>query len=206
MKRHHTIIGALAILAAASAQAATCPWPDPGANPYTGTPAAAIQRLADIPAQYQAELIENVSMGAGIQVRVTRDAILSTDGAVRYTNLRDMNFGDGRVCVGAVDRAMWPDGHIELATLYRSNGHVVLHFRRCNNVARATDPLVQAAMAPPPVARPSTVRRWLSGEKPAAGTATAQATAVPEPGTAWIVGLALLGIALLGNHHRKDGK
>ncbi len=186
MKRHHTIIGALALLATASAQAATCPWPDPGANPYTGTPAAAINRMSGIPAPYKSELIDLIGMGAGVQVRVTRDAILSSDGSARYVDLRDMNFGDGRVCPGAVDRSMWPDGHIELATLYSSRGHVVLHFRRCRNLARATDSMVMPDTLPPPTA--------------------GHTRSVPEPGTGWIVGLALLGIALLGNHHRKDGK
>ena len=149
----------LAVALVAGHTWAACPWADPGADPYRGTPSAAINRMADIPAPVRAELVELRGMGAGVPVRVTRDAILGMDGAARFTNLRDMNFGDGAVCRGAVDRSMWPEGHIELATAYSAQGYVVLHFRRCQNIARATDPKVSTTAGE---LGACTIRAWRS--------------------------------------------
>ena len=172
----------VAALAASSAQA-TCLWADPGANPFTGDPAAAINSYADIPPQARAELVELVQWKAHTAiVEIRRDSI----GAGAYTNMRAMHWGDGQQCMGAVDRSTWKRDHIELAPVYCVRGHCVIIPRVCGNVARVNR--VGSPPQPDPVATKRTTIQL------GRGPVTHQ---VPEPGTVLLVLVALAVVAFL---------
>lgn len=173
------VLGGMVVAIAAAAYSvsaqAQCVWADPGANPYTGGKAEAVLKLDGIPQGTRLRLAELVAARVGFrQVLVTRDQI---DGG-RLTDLRDMNFGDGRICQGAVDRSMWSATHAEPAMAWQEGKHVVLWFVRCGNIARATDP---------------SARETVTQLKENAETIKAQGIRqVSEP-----EGLALLAVALM---------
>eukprot|EP01030_Chromulinospumella_sphaerica_P023994 gene23994-24054_t len=79
-------------LAAATQFQPTCSWDRPGANPYTGSTRAAIERYTDIPEQVRRTLIRRMEeRQSDDQVRITRDAIVGKnqyEPAIRY-----MHFG-----------------------------------------------------------------------------------------------------------------
>lgn len=174
-------------VAAGPAQAATCAWPDPGADRYRGDPAAAVMRLSEIPTDERLQLADMVRQGYGWRrVMVSRDAV---DGG-RLSDLRSMNFGAGRVCQGEVDRSMWTAGRNEAARGYSLGRWSVLHFESCNNVALATDTLALPAPAAPTRAG---LRQAQGGGMPAWAQAVPAGTnQIPEPPA-----LALLALAAL---------
>lgn len=169
------LIAVMSALVISSANAA-CVWADPGSNPYTGDKAAAVRKLADIPSGTRERLAELVEKRAGRHVVVTRDQI---DGG-RYVGLRDMNFGNGRICPGAVDRSMWPVLHQEGAMVFQEGRYAVLWFSRCGNVAWAEDPK----------ARPSVAQL----KEQAEAIKNMGVRTVSEPGTLAMFGAALISI------------
>jgi len=130
-------VAAAALGAVPAARAdAVCPWPDPGRDPYRGDAAAAVERLTAIPEGERRTLAGMVRQRFGGRVvYVGRDQM--DDG--RLGELRDMNFGAGRVCRGLVDRSSWPAGRHERAVAYVVGRWAVLVFASCNNVAWATN-------------------------------------------------------------------
>jgi hypothetical protein len=186
-KRALFVLGALALVAVsvgvsvAAHAAPVCQWPEPGLNPYTGDKAAAVRRLVNIPASEREELARMVSDRTWQQqVEVTRDKI----GGGRYTALRNMNFGaDGRICVGDIDRSMWPADRVERALIYQVGPHAVAVFSACGNVAQVSDTQYKEP-------RP-TVLQTIRG-----AVGVAPASQVPEPGTWALAVLALAGVAL----------
>jgi len=185
-KRRGFVLGAALVLVVAAAlsfsavAAPVCAWPEPGLNPYTGDKAAAVRRLVNIPADEREELAQMVSDRTWQQqVVVTRDKI----GGGRYEALRNMNFGaDGRICVGDIDRSMWPADRVERALIYQVGPYAVAVFSACGNVAQVSDTLYREP-------RP-TVLQTIRG---AAGAAPKHA---PEPGSLALAALALAGVAL----------
>lgn len=179
-KRVGHVLGAALIAALCAAYSiganAACVWADPGSNPYTGDKAAAVRKLTDIPAGTRERLAELVEARAGRHVVVTRDQI---DGG-RYVGLRDMNFGAGRICPGAVDRSMWPVLHQEGAMVFQEGRYAVLWFSRCGNVAWAEDPK----------ARPSVAQLQDQAEV----IKDRAANTVSEPGALAMLGAALISV------------
>ncbi len=181
-KRIGRVLGAALVAALCAAYSiganAACIWADPGSNPYTGNKAAAVRKLTDIPAGTRERLAELVEARAGRHVVVTRDQI---DGG-RYVGLRDMNFGSGRICPGAVDRSMWPVLHQEGAMVFQEGRYAVLWFSRCGNVAWAEDPK----------ARPSVAQL----KEQAEAIKDMGVRTVSEPGTLAMLGAALIAIVV----------
>ena len=138
-------------LAAASTVQPSCSWDRPGANPYTGNSAAAIDRYTDIPAKVRGTLkrrmAENQSDDA---VLITRDGIT---GKNQYDPaIRDMHFGAASVCA-TVTRAKWSERRQEPGAVYCVDQHCILVPRICGNVSRVTR-LPAAAPARAPAAAP----------------------------------------------------
>jgi len=116
-----------------AAAASTCAWPDPGHDPFMGDVVAAVDRYTDITPGVRAELQRRMaSRQFDALATITRDGV---DG---YTALRDMHFGAGRVCRGAVDHSMWPAGRVERGLVYCVDEHCVIVPTVCRNVSRIT--------------------------------------------------------------------
>lgn len=131
------IRAAVALLAMPGVAVASCDWNNPGAAPYSRTPAAieaAIEAYTDIHPLARADLIARVKglREDGI-ILITRDVITSPQGAAK--NLRDMHWRDG-LCLGAVDRSSWPAGRVEPALVYCSLGWCIAVPTVCGNVSR----------------------------------------------------------------------
>ncbi|MRX09567.1 PEP-CTERM sorting domain-containing protein [Pseudoduganella sp. FT25W] len=139
-------------LAAALAAAIqpTCSWDRPGQNPYTGSPAAAIDRYTDIPAAVRSTLKRRIEeRQADDSVTITRDAIA---GKSDYDPaIHDMHFGAASVCA-SVTRSKWAASRAEPAAVYCVGEHCILVPRICGNVSRISklapkSPAVAAASA-----------------------------------------------------------
>lgn len=122
-----------------------CDWNAPGVNPYMGTVVAAIQRYTDIPPAARAELQKKAAARHYDDIAViSRDAI---EGAHKYTGLRDMHFGKGKVC-RAVNRSKWPADASERGLVYCAESHCIIIPTVCRNVSRVT------RLTPPLAAQP----------------------------------------------------
>lgn len=180
----------------------SCPWPDPGANRYTGLPGPAIVAL-QYPAHIAGPLIKAAEDRAYYQMAtVTRDRMTLDDGT-ELTGLQNMNFGDGRVCRGPVDRSMWPDGRILRALVYRERGHYLLSFTSCGNFARAFSPrdtpANYAALPAGPGLRPVPWWQFWKDKREVQPVQGAVQPA-PEPGTLGLVIVALVVLLWIRRH------
>ena len=140
---------AIAIAAAATAQP-SCSWDRPGANPYTGTAAAAIDRYTDIPERTRVKLKHRLNHGnPDDTVNITRDAIT---GKYAYdAQIRDMHFGAASVC-HTVTRNKWAASRSEPGAVYCVEQHCILVPKICGNVSRIVRPRPAVAQLPPPAA------------------------------------------------------
>lgn len=148
---------AIALTAVATTTQADCSWDRPGANPYTGTTDAAIDRYSDIPVKVRDKLKRRMTYGNPDEtVQITRDAITGkyTYGAA----IRDMHFGASKVC-HTVTRANWSATRAEPAAVYCADSHCILVPQICGNVSRITRETQAGAgkpgqeLAPPTAAR-----------------------------------------------------
>lgn len=123
-------------LAAATAAPTDCSWDNPGANPYTGTAEAAIDRYVDLPEKVRARLKYRLQYGNPDEVvTITREAITGKHGY--NATIRDMHFGKDKVC-GTVSRARWSAQRTEPGAVYCADGHCILVPEICGNVSRVT--------------------------------------------------------------------
>lgn len=147
-------------LAAATQFQPTCSWDRPGANPYTGSTRAAIERYTDIPEQVRRTLIRRMEeRQSDDQVRITRDAIVGKnqyEPAIRY-----MHFGAASVCA-SVTRSKWSEQRQEPGAVYCVGEYCILVPRICGNVSRITRlPSARSASAPAAPAAPAAAQRDL---------------------------------------------
>jgi hypothetical protein len=119
-----------------------CEWRNPAGDTYTGTIAAAVERHTDIPPATRAKLAAAMSQPrkAADHVTITRDSVSGPGGT--YT-LRDMNFGKGTICWGAVTRDSWPVDRTERALVFCEDGYCLARHSICRNVTRAYRSSVQ---------------------------------------------------------------
>ena len=114
---------------------AACSWANPGADPYQGRPADAVEHYTDIPAEHRAVLKSKLERRAYDDVaEITRDDIV---GHHPYTDLRQMWFGRNTVC-SRPDRSAWSPTHTERGLVYCSGEHCVIVPTVCRNVSRVT--------------------------------------------------------------------
>lgn len=113
----------------------SCSWDRPGADPYMGSIEAAVDRYTDIPVEVRARLKAKMSKRAYDDIaEIRRDRI---QGARSYTNLRDMHFGQGRIC-REVSLGKWRPEHLERGLVYCEGEHCLIIPTVCRNVSRVT--------------------------------------------------------------------
>jgi len=99
-----------------------------------GDVVSAVDRYTDIPADVRARLKARMFARQYDEVAViTRDEI---KGEFFYSDLRDMHFGDGRIC-RRVSRN-WPSGLVERGLVYCEEGRCLIVPTVCRNVSRIT--------------------------------------------------------------------
>lgn len=140
MSRLQTLLAALAVgalLAHVPARAAApeaCSWDRPGHDSFMGDVPAAVDRYTDI----RPELRERLKARMRAHdyddiVEISRDRI---EGNAGYEpQIRDMHFGQGRVCA-SVSRDRWSDDQRERALVYCEGGACVMVPTVCRNVSR----------------------------------------------------------------------
>ena len=126
------LLAALPIAAAPTL--AACSWNQPGYNPFTGDPVAAVDRYQDIAPLVRARLKARMARRAYDEiVTIGRDAIV---GKARYgAEIRDMHFGAAQVC-RTVDRSAWAANARERGLVYCEDGQCILVPTVCRNVSR----------------------------------------------------------------------
>jgi len=137
------------VLVAATVTLPSCSWDKPGADPYMGSMEAAVDRYRDIPIEVRERLKARMRTRAYDDVAaITRDRI---EGKRSYSNLRDMHFGNGRIC-RAVTRTKWLPDATERGLVYCEGEHCLIVPTVCRNVSRVTPdtPLDFETAAGPP--------------------------------------------------------
>ena len=124
----------LAAALATSMTLPSCSWDQPGANPYMGDVAAAVDRYTDIPEPVRAKLKARMQTRQYDEIAaIRRDSVT---GKRRYApEIRDMHFGQGQVC-REVTRAKWADHMVERGLVYCESSHCILVPTVCRNVSR----------------------------------------------------------------------
>jgi hypothetical protein len=119
-----------------TATAAQCSWDRPGVDPFMGNIPAAVDRYTDIPADVRARLKARMAKRQYDEIAtIRRDSIT---GRHRYSEeLRDMHFGQGRVC-RTVTRTRWAPDTVERGLVYCEAEHCIIVPTVCRNVSRVT--------------------------------------------------------------------
>ncbi len=126
------LVAALAL--SPTAAAAHCSWDNPGADPFMGNVPAAVDRYTDIPADVRARLKARMAQRQFDEMAtIRRDSIT---GRYRYSaEIRDMHFGQGRVC-RSVSRTKWAPDAVERGLVYCEAEHCIIVPTVCRNVSR----------------------------------------------------------------------
>lgn len=154
------------MLVAVTVTLPSCSWDRPGADPYMGSVEAAVDRYRDIPMDVRDRLKAKMRVRAYDDIAtITRDKIL---GKRSYSNLRDMHFGNGRIC-REVTRTKWLPEALERGLVYCEGEHCLIIPTVCRNVSRVTpDTLdIETAAGPPeePIDPPSSAGSSLLGSQ-----------------------------------------
>lgn len=139
---------------------------------------ASIDRYTDIPSDVRARLKERMAKrDYDDVVSVKRDSI---EGTRQYeSEIRDMHFGNGRVC-HTVSRAKWAPDLQERGLVYCEGTQCILVPTVCRNVSRITAiPAAEPPLAAAPGAGPEEMPYGAPGAGPIADTPVA---AVPDTG------------------------
>jgi len=133
-----SLLLALALLAPANVTA-DCSWDRPGANRYTGDPAAAVDHYSDIPPDVRAALKQRIAARKSDDiVTIHRDSVDDDTGKYAYDPvIRDMHFGSSSVC-STVSRTKWMPRKVERALVYCEKDQCIIVPAICGNVSRIT--------------------------------------------------------------------
>jgi len=146
----------------AAAGAAQCSWDRPGHDPFMGDVVAAVDRYRDIKPATRAKLKARMAAHQFDEI-VTIRADRIEGAAIYAPEIRDMHFGQGRLC-GSVTRAGWTPQMTERGLVYCEDGECILVPTVCRNVSRIRR-LAPAAGPSPAPAGPG----GGSGGEPSAG-------------------------------------
>ena len=114
-----------------------CSWDNPGVNPYSGSPRAAIMAFTQIPKAVRIILVARVEgdrLGFNDSVVIDRDSIRGKSGSYA-PEINSMHFGSkGKLC-DTVSRKNWKDDHTEFGLVYCEMGYCVMLPSVCHNWA-----------------------------------------------------------------------
>ena len=168
MRQLTTALAALAVAASAFAAhppaVPVCSWDRPGADPYTGTAAAALARY-DMPEADRAALARKIA--ANDYYRIVGS---TREGVTGYRARRNMTFGRDRMCA-TVTTDRWADDEVQLGFVFVSGEQHVVKWFVCGNLEQLTP---EGPASPPPAARHPT--EWWDAPPAPGGSST------PEPG------------------------
>lgn len=118
----------------AGSEIARCDWNRPGVNPFMGDVIAAVDRYTDMSPALRERFKERMrARNYDELVTIKRDTI---SGKGQYgTEIRDMYFGNGRVC-RQVSRAGWSADMQERGLVYCEQNQCILVPTICRNVSR----------------------------------------------------------------------
>ena len=115
---------------------AACSWDRPGVDPFMGDVVAAVDRYQDIAVDVRARLKARMARrDYDDVVSIRRDSIAGRAHARYGSAIRDMHFGDHRLC-RSVSRAAWSAQMQERGLVYCDSGQCVLVPTICRNVSR----------------------------------------------------------------------
>lgn len=133
-----------AVLSVSGSVMPSCSWDRPGVNPFMGDVVKAVDRYEDIPPAVRETLKQRMAARKYDEIAtIKRDSVM---GAYRYTDLRDMHFGQGTVC-NSVSRDRWKPETQERGLVYCEEGHCIIVPTVCRNVSRVTRVPMQKAQA-----------------------------------------------------------
>jgi hypothetical protein len=134
----------------ATVSAPSCRWDRPGHAPFMGDVVKAVDFYRDIPPDVRARLQARMAKrDYDDLVSIRRDSIT---GKAKYgSTIRDMHFGDGRVC-RSVTREAWTASMQERGLVYCEGGQCILVPTVCRNVSRITRAEVSPDHAEAPAA------------------------------------------------------
>ncbi len=131
-----SLTAAVTLAMSSAATLPSCSWDRPGADPFMGDVVAAVDRYKDIPAPVRAALKKRMALRQYDEMAtIRRDSI---SGLQRYSpEIRDMHFGQGRMC-RTVTRAAWSPTTVERGLVYCESEHCIIVPTVCRNVSRVT--------------------------------------------------------------------
>lgn len=126
----------VALTLSPTATAGHCSWDSPGVDPFMGRVPAAVDRYTDIPADVRERLKARMTKRQYDEMAtIRRDSIT---GKFKYSSeIRDMHFGQGRVC-NTVSRSKWAPEAVERGLVYCEAEHCIIVPTVCRNVSRVT--------------------------------------------------------------------
>ena len=127
---------AAAFALSSAATVPSCSWDKPGHDPFMGNVVEAVERYTNIPLEARDRLKKRMAARQYDEiVTIRRDSIT---GHHRYSaDIRDMHFGNGRVC-RTVTRAAWAPTAVERGLVYCEGEHCIVVPTVCRNVSRIT--------------------------------------------------------------------
>lgn len=121
---------------AVPATLAACSWDRPGVDPYMGDVVGAVDRYQDIAVDVRARLKARMARrDYDDVVSIRRDSIAGRAHARYGSAIRDMHFGDNRLC-RSVSRSAWSAQMQERGLVYCDSGQCILVPTICRNVSR----------------------------------------------------------------------
>lgn len=112
-----------------------CTWDQPGADPYTGTPAVAISQMHSIPEPVRLALIERVKKFDSYEDVVYADTSSIWSAIGKPTSYSPyiyyMSSGKNKMC--AIVTRSWKPEHLESGVVYCEQSTCIVHWSVCNN-------------------------------------------------------------------------
>lgn len=132
--------------------AAACSWNNPGANPWQGTTAQAVDSYKEIP------LVTRNKLKARMEKRAYDDVVditafaLTSNKHTYAPEIESMHFGANKLCL-SVDRSKWNENMKETGLVYCEDDHCLIVPTVCRNVSKirryVTSSTPPVAIVPP---------------------------------------------------------
>ncbi|MEO8924994.1 MAG: MHFG family PEP-CTERM protein [Caldimonas sp.] len=133
----------------------TCSWDRPGRDPFMGDVVAAVDRYQDIPVDVRERLKSRMARHAYDDVVSIRRDSIAGRAKTRYgSTIRDMHFGNDKLC-HSVSRTAWSKDTQERGLVYCDSGQCILVPTVCRNVSRIARAEVAHEHAEGDVAEPA---------------------------------------------------